>query len=588
MNLKGDSEVEILEREEGNFFISKIVLTIRHYILSFFKKNLGGSHQAILCGFVLGERRGMPEEINKLFTDTGTLHLLAISGSNVALVVLIFFGLFRLLRIPYRVSILLVFPLIIIFSFVTDNQPSVVRASIMTSFFLLSFLIERERDLINIWALAALVILFATPTAIFDVGFQLSFAATLGLILWVPKLEKLLLYRFKSRLFKYYIALPFFVSLSAQLFTYPIIAYHFNAIPFYSLLANLLIVPLTGLVVMVGVISLLAGLLSFEFSLLFTSFNWLGLELIIKILSFFSSLPLAVLKVSSPSYLFVLFFYLFLFVIIFQKNLRRLGISTLLSVSFLIGFSLIFNLHNLRQSELQITYLSAGGESVFVEAPQGKNILINLAEKPWEVERIILPFLYRKGITKLDGLIITDTRELEEKVSELLREIKVKEIWLNRESGATLKELYGSEVKFIDLEELDQLWSKVKVFSVYPDKKLSKGCLASAPLLMLHYGDFKLLLAENYVPESLACEFQPDIVSFNPQGENVNWINDYILSEKQSVGFIISSYRKLKFFRTKWNMIFRTSRLGAVTIEIGRRKFQIRSVLGKVRQIHHL
>jgi len=588
MNLQSDSEVKILDRGEGSFFISKIILPVRHHILSFFKRNLSGSHQAILCGFVLGERRGIPKEIYKLFTDTGTLHLLAISGSNVALVVIIFFALFRLLRIPFRISLFLIFPLILIFSFVTANQPSVVRASIMTSFFLISLLVERERDLVNIWALAALVILFVIPSALFDVGFQLSFAATLGLIVWVPKLEKLLLYRFKNRFFRYYIALPFFVSLSAQLFTYPIIAYYFNAIPFYSLLANLLIVPLTGLVVMVGVISLLAGLLSFELSLLFTSFNWLGLELIIKILSFFSSLPFAVLKIPSPSYLFISAFYLSLFVIVFQKNLKRFGIITLLSVLFLISLSLIFNLPSHKSSELRITYLSAAAEAVFVEVPQGKKILINLAEKPWEVERIILPFLYKKGITKLDVLILTDERELEGKLSELLREVKVKEIWVNRERGSSLKELYGSKVQIKDLEEFNQFWSKVKIFSIYPDKKSERGTVEKGPFLMLSYGKFKLLLAENSLSESLVLELKPDIVSFNPQEENLDRINRFISGEQQTAGFIISGYKKLKFFRTnKWKKIFQTSRLGAVTIEIDRKRFQIRAFLGKRRLIHN-
>jgi len=324
MNIKSDSEVKVLDKGEGNFLILRIIHPLRHYILSSFGRNLSNPHQSILSGFVLGERRGIPGEIYKLFTNTGTLHLLAISGSNVALVVLLFTGLFRIIRVPFKISLILVFPLILIFSNVTGNQPSVVRASIMTSFFLFSLLIERERDLLNIWALAALLILLIYPISLFDVGFQLSFAATLGLIVCIPALENIFLNRIRNRLLRYYIVLPFFVSLSAQLFTYPIIAYYFNTIPLYSLLANLLIVPLTGLVVMVGMISLLTGVLSFNLFLLFVSFNWVCLELIIRILSFFSSLPYAVMKTPSPSYLFILAYYSFLFAFIYQKNLKKL------------------------------------------------------------------------------------------------------------------------------------------------------------------------------------------------------------------------------------------------------------------------
>ncbi len=581
MSLQEDSEVQILDRGEGNFFISKIILPLRSYILSSFRVNLGGAHQAILSGFVLGERREIPQETYKLFTDTGTLHLLAISGSNVALVIVIFFGLFRILRIPYRISLILVFPLILIFSFVTGNQPSVVRASIMASFFLLSLLIERERDLLNIWALAALVILLLTPLAIFDVGFQLSFAATLGLIVWVPRLEKLFHHRLQNRFFKYYVALPFFVSLSAQLFTYPVIAYYFNALPLYSLLANLLIVPLTGLVVMVGVISLLAGLLSFKLSFLFTSFNWLGLELIIKILSFFSSLPSAVSKIPSPSYPYILIFYLALFGIIFQKNLKRFGIAAAISVLFLIGFSSISNLMTHRTAELRITYLATGGEAVLVETPTAEKILINLAEAPWEVERVILPFLYSRGIAKLDALILTDGKKLEEKLSELLREIKVKEIWVQRERRAILEGLYSPEIKFRCLEELKCTWSKVKVFSVYPDKNSGRGTEEESPLLMVSYDSFRLLLAENFLPENSIREQRPDIVSFNPQGENLNWIRNYILCQEQVKGFVISDQERIRYLKDKWDKVFQTSRAGAVSIEVDKKRFQIKTVLEK-------
>lgn len=583
MSLQNDSQVEILDRREGNLFISQIILPLRGYILNSFKRNLSGTHQAILSGFVLGERRGIPKETYKLFTDTGTLHLLAISGSNVALVVVIFFGLFRLLRIPYKISLILIFPLILIFSNVTGNQPSVVRASIMSSFFLFSLLIERERDLINIWALAALAILLVTPSAIFDVGFQLSFAATLGLIVWVPKLEKLFLQGIKNRFLKYYIALPFFVSLSAQLFTYPIIAYYFNNLPVYSLLANLLIVPITGLVVMVGVISLISGLLSFELLLLFTSFNWLGLELIIKILSFFSSLPCAVLKIPSPSYAFILIFYLLLFATIFQKNLKRFGIAVLISTLLLIGTSSVFNLIVHSTSELKITYLSAEGESVLVEAPEGEKILINLAENPWEVERIILPFLYSKGITELNGLIITDEKGLEEKLSELLREIKVRQLWVGKEKSLIPIRLFGELTEVKCLEELKFTWSEVKVFSIYPDKNSGRGGDEKSPLLMLSYGKFKLLLVESFLPENFAMELKPDIVSFNPQGENLDRVKSFILNEEQAKGFILSGYKKLKDLKAKWQKVFQTSRAGAVLIEADKEKFQIKTVLGERR-----
>lgn len=578
MSLEHDSEITFLEKEEGNFFISGIVLPVKHYILGFFKRNLTDPHQAILSGFVLGERRGIPREIYKLFTDTGTLHLLAISGSNVALVVFVFFGLFSLLRVPYRVSLVLVFPLILIFSFVTGNQPSVVRASIMTSLFLLSLLVERERDILNLWALAALVILFINPSTLFDVGFQLSFMATLGLILWVPKLEKLLLSGFRNRLLKSYVALPFFVSLSAQVFTYPITAYYFNNVSLYSLLANLVIVPLTGLVVMVGVISAILSLLSLKLSLLFTSFNWLGLDLILKILSFFSSLPYAALKVSSPSYIFILVFYLSLVAIIFQKNLKRFATASLVSALVLIGLPLFLNLQILKSSELKITYLSASGEAVLIETPEDKKILVNLSDNSSDAEKIILPFLYKKGITRLDGLILTDKMEEEKKVAELLSEIKVKEVWMDLDTFSISGKPYSTEINMRDLRELNQFFGKVKVFSIYPDKNSEGGTEGESPLLIVSYGKFKLLLSEGFLPERAFFELQPDVASFNTQGANTSNI-EHLALNSGAQELIISGYNKFSFAGNLKNEVFQTSRCGAVVIKVNSKRFEVSTVL---------
>jgi hypothetical protein len=247
----------------------------------------------------------------------------------------------------------------------------------------------------------------------------------------------------------------------------------------------------------------------------------------------------------------------------------------------LTGFPSAFNLIAHRTSALKITYLSTGGEAVLVETSPTEKILINLAGDPREVERIILPFLYSRGITKLDALILTDGKKLEEKLSELLREIKVKEIWVEKEKCSTFEGLYGPEIKFKCLEELKCTWSKVKVFSIYPDKNFGRGTEGENPLLMVSYGRFKLLLAENLLPESLAREQRPDIVSFNPREENLNWIRNYILCQEQVKGFVISGYKAIKYSKAKRDKVFQTSRAGAVSIEADKKRFRIKTVLEK-------
>ena len=311
MSFQKQEQIKIIEKEEENIFIKKIVLPVKHFILKSFRTTLDDPHRTLLAGFVLGDKRGIPDNIYKMFNDTGTLHLLAISGSNVGLVILFCFYFFLLLRVSRKISFILTIPAIIIFSYITGNQPSVVRASIMATLFLLGFFWEKEQGLVNILSFSALLILFFSPLSLFDVGFQLSYAATLGIILLVASPESLFS-RF-SKKFKGFtrwgIIAPVLVTLSATLFTYPMIAYYFKQISLYTALTNLVLVPSVSLAVIAGGITSISALFSYKLALIFGAFNWLVLSFILKSVSFFSGLPYANLKIVSPSYLFLFFYY---------------------------------------------------------------------------------------------------------------------------------------------------------------------------------------------------------------------------------------------------------------------------------------
>jgi hypothetical protein len=96
------------------------------------------------------------------------------------------------------------------------------------------------------------------------------------------------------------------------------------------------------------------------------------------------------------------------------------------------------------------------------------------------------------------------------------------------------------------------------------------------------------LLAEGSFPESLAIRLEPDIISFNPQGEDLDWINRFVLNEKFAFGSIISGYKALDYFKVEQKKIFETSRGGAVVIEVDRAKYQIRAVLRKEKLVGKL
>jgi competence protein ComEC len=185
-------KVQILGKQPGGVLLSKIIIPLRKWILGVFDKTLSGNHKALLSGFLLGETRDIPEDIYDMFRDTGTVHLLVVSGSNVWLVVGIIFALLSLLRVPKIPTTIITLICIFIFSNLVHNDPPVVRAGIMASVVLLGVLLYKDVQMINLVSFSALVILLFSPLFLFDVGFQLSFASVFAIVLLVPKLSEVL------------------------------------------------------------------------------------------------------------------------------------------------------------------------------------------------------------------------------------------------------------------------------------------------------------------------------------------------------------------------------------------------------------
>ena len=492
LNIRGPQDIKILFQEKENPFLAYVVYPVKHFILKVFRSTLRGAHQALLSGFVLGERRDIPDEIYQRFTDTGTLHLLAISGSNVGLVILFFFGFFRLIRLSRKLSILLTLPAIVIFSYVTNNQPSVVRASIMATIFLLAFFWQREKDLINIIAFSALLILFFSPLSLFDVGFQLSFGVTLGLVIFIVHpdsfLHKIQL-KFKGFL-KNWIILPVFVSFVAQISSYPILAYHFNQISLYAFVANLLVVPLVSLAVITGSLTIIAALLSIKLAQILSAFNWLVLSFTLKVVEFFSSLPQATINLPSPSSLFLVLYYLFFLLILidWNKKVKRIGFFSMIFLSvFILGKETLF-----QKEKLEITFLDVGkGQSILIQLPTKTRILVDTGSRYKSSdagERIIVPYLIKKNIKFIDRLILTsESSRFTGGLESVLGEVRVNEAVILGSSKSLVTLFATHNVPHRVMQADLDLNENVKIFAVLPDKK-KKGCL-----LTVDYGDFSAL-----------------------------------------------------------------------------------------------
>ena len=216
---------------------------LREEISESLSRNLSKVAASLSAGFLIGETREIPLDVYSWFRDSGTLHLLVVSGSNVALVIFFLIIILRPLALPRKRRALVLMGCVMLFALLSYGEPSVVRASLMAILILLANVFERRYNLNQIIASAAMIILLAAPTQLFSVGFQLSFVTAWGLIFVTPSAAKFF-EAVKHRGWYRWLVLPFMISLIAQIFSMPLIALYFGKVPAISVIANLVIIPL--------------------------------------------------------------------------------------------------------------------------------------------------------------------------------------------------------------------------------------------------------------------------------------------------------------------------------------------------------
>jgi len=278
---------------------ANLVEPVRTWVRSALATELRPRAQALMLGFLLGDTDRLPEDVFDAFRESGTLHLLAVSGANVWLLVGMVAWPLWLLSVPRWPRTIILLVAVFGFSHLTRNEPSVVRAALMVGMILMGRLFGRPVHALNAVGVAALIILLVSPSHLFHVGFQLSFAAVIGIIIAIERMKAL---RPRLGRWGWRLAIPIVSSLAATLATAPISAWQFGSAPIMGVLANLVLVPLASLAAHLG-IALLAAHAVWP-----TLAGWLAWPLEATVMAaiatagFFASVPLAVVRWSHPTW----------------------------------------------------------------------------------------------------------------------------------------------------------------------------------------------------------------------------------------------------------------------------------------------
>jgi competence protein ComEC len=239
---------KILNTKQTNWGQLKM-LQLKSWVLQVLKNNIHSPNElGIAQALLIGYRDELDRDLVKAYSNTGVVHIIAISGLHLGMI----YGLLLFILKPfkrYKSSVFLQ-PLIIIFvlwmfSFLAGMAPSILRSAIMFTCIVIGDSIGKKTNIYNSLALSALVILLINPYSLWDVGFQLSYAAVLSILLFSPYIKKW--FFVKNKLLLGFLNLNA-ITLAAQILTLPLVLFHFHQFPFLFLVTNLMAVPLSGII----------------------------------------------------------------------------------------------------------------------------------------------------------------------------------------------------------------------------------------------------------------------------------------------------------------------------------------------------
>lgn len=452
VKVEGASAVTLLEKESFSplAFLALVDL-FRQHIGSIIDELFPDWQGGYMKGLLIGITDDLSSDKYNQFTNLGMTHILAISGTHVAINIGLVFGLLRLLKVTRERAYSTVFWLLPIYVFMTGFSPSVIRAGLMTMLGI--FLLKRGlfKDGLNTLSAVAFVMLIWQPYYLFNISFQLSFAVTAGIIIFTPFIKPYLLW-LPSKI-RGGIAITF----AAELISFPLTLYYFNQYSLLSMLANVALVPIISAVALpLGTISLLLGSLWLPLGKwLAFIVQWLNLATF-SITKWLSELSGFMTYWKSPSMLWLLFYYVMLYLMFYLPQRRNLEISSNLHsyddtvpleavninrerdkiqhvfkaghyAFFMTGFiiMLVIAYQPLNQQGIgYVQFTDVGqGDCILITTPSGLNVLVDgggtvsfrkpkdawrTRKVPYEVgEKTVVPLLKKRGIHTLDIVIMT-------------------------------------------------------------------------------------------------------------------------------------------------------------------------------------
>lgn len=539
-------KAKILKSSNGSF-----IHNIQKYIKDTINGTLTDEEGNLLLAILLGDKDKLSEDIQESFKTSNLSHMLAVSGAHVSYIIL---GLTYVLQnsiIGKKNGKIVCIFFLLVFMAITNFTPSVTRACIMAILTLFSSIIYRKSDVYTNISVAALITLIFNPYSLLDLGFQLSYGGTIGIIIFIKRIQEK---KSNSKVINY-IKQMALVSIYANIIIIPIMMYHFNTVSFTFIISNIMASPILVIIVITGFLFIITSITAKPLTRLIAIFIKPILSILIKISQICSKLPFSNILVVTPYMFNVISYYaIILYCIKSKKNNKCKIIIGLLIVLILINFIIyIF------PQKLRIFFIDVGqGDSTLIITPDKKTVLIDGGgSDSFDVgEKVLLPYLLDRRILKIDYVLIShfDTDHCGG-ILTIMEKVKVKNIIISEQAEHSenyerfKKLMIHKKIRLIEVKKGDKIkigrYSEFKI--LFPTSRLlSENPLNNNSIVaQFNYNNFKMLftgdiekLAEQQILKAEKAEIRADILKVAHHGSKTSSIPEFIKAVKPKIALI--------------------------------------------------
>ncbi|EOC99285.1 DNA internalization-related competence protein ComEC/Rec2 [Caldisalinibacter kiritimatiensis] len=594
--------VKVISKENLSFG-QAFVNNAKNKLVKTFNMYLSEKNSNLVKSMILGDSKYLENSEAKKIRDLGLAHLLAVSGLHIGILSMFIIFVLKLFRITPKVLIITTVIILWTYGYIVGYPSSILRALVMFSCLLLSKITFRRYDPINSLGFGGLLLLIYRPLWVFDIGFQLSFSATLSLLIFTIRIKHLFLHKIGK--------LGDILSplIAVQLGIIPILAYHFNNVSFVSVFTNLILVPIMSIVVILAFVLIIVSFASAKLSIVIGMFLNTLLNISDYFITFiYNKLPIVTVEVFSPSLVEIILYFTLIFISLKIIDIKLFSVALnkviVIYLTTLVMLSGVFFTYN---DEVIIDFIDVGQGDATLIRDNSKAFLIDTGGSLFQGADVgnntIIPFLLKEGITRLDAVFITHYHKDHCKaLLSIIDKINVDKIiigYKNKKSTLYWDIVKKAEEKNIPIFIVKRgdkivISKNIKLFVLWPDKikenKLYEYNENNMSLvLLLQSFDKKILFTGDIEKQSenklanMNKECDVDIIKVPHHGSSTSSTEEFIKYFEPEVGVISVGNNNfghpdnqvIKRYEENNVKIYRTDVQGLITVKLYPNSFEI-------------